>query len=50
VSWVGARVRALEFYSGSPRAVVDDYVADRIMWMGYRPRVGVQCVRLNPAT
>ncbi len=32
-SWLGAHVRALEFYSGSPRAVVPDYVPGHIIWV-----------------
>src|SRR5882762_7951920 len=44
-SWLGAHVRALEFYGGSARAVVVDYVArhiiahsvpDPVMWPEYR--------------
>jgi transposase len=34
-SWLGANVRALEFYGGSVRAVVPDYVARniiRLLW------------------
>ena len=44
-SWLGAHVNALEFYGGSPRVVVPDYVARHIirasvpnpvMWLGRR--------------
>jgi len=58
-SWLGAHVRALAFYSGSPRAVVPDYVPRHIIGLlwptglcgrGYRLPLGVQCGRVDPAT
>ena len=57
--WLGAHVNALNFYGGSVRAVVLDYVPGHIivvLWptrlcgRGYRPPLGVQRGRVNPAT
>jgi transposase len=61
-SWLGAHTRAAEFYGGTARAVVPDYVARHIIGLLFpirlcgrshreaRPRVGVQHRRLKPGT
>jgi hypothetical protein len=53
-SWLGAHVRALEFYGGAARAVVPDYVARhiiRLLWptgLCGRRQVGAGCQSWNP--
>ena len=58
-SWLGAHTRAAEFYGGTVRAVVSDYVARhiiRLLWptglcgRGRRSLLGVQHWRAEPGT